>query len=298
MADRVDKKWAEQGLKNYSNEAILGTLAHYGAAVDEASFKDLSKERYPLDLAAEWSARWKGTGQFAKFPYAAAMELWGRFNPDRIAPGTVAEAVVGLLTALKQLQEDVPGAPVGKRIERLQELKPKIPLENGKIQEKFAEEIFAHFPDEVLQLFDGLGPNLARAGHIDDALEFAQWEEFLVPAREGVATALVQAAGGDDKEKGLATLKTISVDAARSMETRLIAVDALLNEGENDAALAAAEPLLDEAEKKEDHHVALAAAARVAHVYEQLGDRAKLQALEARADKLHEAHTRAHPHHH
>lgn len=297
MADRVDKKWAETGLKKYSNEAIYGTLAHYGVSIDEGKFKEQSQDRYPLDLAAEWSDGWKGTGQFAKFPYAAAMELWGRVHPDRIAPGTVAEAVVGLLTALKALQEDVPGAPVGKRLERMGELKPKIPTENGKIQEKFADELFSHFGEEVLQLFDGIGPNLARAGHIDDALEFAQWEEFLVPAREGVATALVEAAGGD-KQKGLATLKALSADSARSLETRLIAIDALLNEGENDAALLAAEPVLDEAEKKEDHHLALAAAARVAHVYEQKGDRAKLKALEVRVDALQEAHTKAHPHHH
>lgn len=296
MAERVDKKWAEQGLEKYSSEAIFGTLSHYGAAVDEAGFKELAKDRYPLEIATAWTESWRGTGQFARFPYAAALALWSRYHGERLAPGTVAEALVGLLGALKALRDDVPNAPVGKWLSRMQELKPRLPLEGGRLEERFSNELFLHLPPEALELFDALGPDLARAGHTEDALDFARWEELLVPAREGVATALVEAAG-PDKAAGLARLKAISVDAARALETRLIAIDALLNEGENEAALLAAEPVLDEAEKKEDHHLALAAAGRVAHVLAELKDGARLRALEDRIDRLQEAHARAHPDH-
>ena len=33
--ERVEKGWQSQGLKDYSTEAILGTLGHYGVTVAE-----------------------------------------------------------------------------------------------------------------------------------------------------------------------------------------------------------------------------------------------------------------------
>lgn len=38
MADRVDKSWKDKGLGAFSTQAILGTLAHYGVALDEGGF--------------------------------------------------------------------------------------------------------------------------------------------------------------------------------------------------------------------------------------------------------------------
>ena len=51
-ADRVDKGWVKQGLGKYSTEAILGSLQHYGAAVQgEAEFKAMGGEKFPLEIA-------------------------------------------------------------------------------------------------------------------------------------------------------------------------------------------------------------------------------------------------------
>src|SRR5579871_6245201 len=75
MADaRVDKAWIAKGLQDYPTEAILGTLKHYGAETDEATFKKLAQDKFPIGIAEEWHKSWKGTGQFSKFPAAAAEE--------------------------------------------------------------------------------------------------------------------------------------------------------------------------------------------------------------------------------
>ena len=43
--DRVDKAWQRKGLKDYSTEAIIGTLGHYGIQVNEADFRDRKSTR-------------------------------------------------------------------------------------------------------------------------------------------------------------------------------------------------------------------------------------------------------------
>ena len=71
-ADRVDKQWKERGLEQYSTQAIIGSLNHYGVTVDEAGFRQLAAERYPLEIAGTWRGTWKGKGQFLQLPYVAA----------------------------------------------------------------------------------------------------------------------------------------------------------------------------------------------------------------------------------
>ena len=39
MSERVGKDWQNKGIDTFSTEAILGTLAHYGVTIDEASFR-------------------------------------------------------------------------------------------------------------------------------------------------------------------------------------------------------------------------------------------------------------------
>ena len=43
--ERVNKKWMDIGIDKYSTAAILGTLAHYGVALDEASFKKAAEAK-------------------------------------------------------------------------------------------------------------------------------------------------------------------------------------------------------------------------------------------------------------
>jgi hypothetical protein len=296
MAERVDKRWQEQGLAKYSNAAILGTLQHYGVTIDEETFKKAAGERYPLAIASEWLQAWKGTGQFSQFPYPAAQELWRRVNEGKLAPGTVAEALVGLLAALNAMLEDAAGAPVGKRFAALKELKAKIPLKDGGAVQEFADEVFAHLPEPMLELFDNVGERLATAGHVDDADEFTEWEEFLLPVRRGIASALVQAAKGE-KDAAVNALVAISQDASRGDEGQLLAVDALLHLEQFEKARAPAEALFARGEKSEDHHLALGAGGRLAHLLEQMKDHAALKALEPRLQKVADAHDVAHPHH-
>ena len=62
MSGLVDKNWKKTGLGNYSTDDILGTLRHYGAQVDEATFKEMAEFQYPLVIGSEWHAEWKGVG--------------------------------------------------------------------------------------------------------------------------------------------------------------------------------------------------------------------------------------------
>src|SRR4051812_25404637 len=113
MADRVDKNWQKIGLQGYSTEAIVGTLGHYGHPMDEASFRQLATDHYPMGIAEQWHQGWKGTGQFARFPFAAAQELWKRWVTDRMLPSEFAEAVGKLVLVLSQLLDGRADAPVG-----------------------------------------------------------------------------------------------------------------------------------------------------------------------------------------
>jgi len=59
----------------------------------------------------------------------------------------------------------------------------------------------------------------------------------------------------------------------------VLAVDGLLHLGANDKVISVSRPLLEEAERTQDWHLALDLLARLEHSYKQLGERSSLTAL-------------------
>src|SRR5688572_3674995 len=130
--DRVDKQWQHKGLGPYSIEAIFGTPQHYSVTPDEAKFRELATDRFPLELAQTWQGAWKGTGQFARFHWAAAEELTKRLFTDRLMPGDFAKALAELMHALSKLMEGGGDAAVAPAFEKVDALRPQVPLADGK----------------------------------------------------------------------------------------------------------------------------------------------------------------------
>ena len=296
MADRVDKGWQKQGLDQYSTEAILGTLAHYGVSTDETAFKSNTEKQYPLQVAHDWHQTWKGTGQFSKFPYAAASELFKRAWPDRLAPMDLALAVADLLGALEALLRDAPDAPVGPSFEKVNALKAKLPTEADAL-ENLMDEVVVQLGEEGSRAFDELGERLAKEGHVDDAKDFAALEETLLPERRGIASAVVRAAAGE-KDAAVADVEAVLADSSRPDESRVMALDALIHFEVWPKAQSTAESMLDAAEKAEDFHLGLALCERLGFLYEKQQKWTELEALSKRARALADAHDKAHPHHH
>lgn len=297
-AERVDKQWQKGGLEQYSTQAIVGTLAHYGVTVDEASFKELTREEYPLQVAHDWHAAWKGTGQFSKFPYAAASELFKRAWPDRLAPLDLALALAGLIDALEKLLDGAPDAPVGAAFEKVNALRPKLPA--GEALENLMNEVVIQLGEEGAETFDELAERLSKEGHLDDARDFAALEEALLPERRGISTAVVSAAAGE-KDHAISQVEAVLADAARSHESQVMAVDALIHFEDLPKATTAAEALLVKAEQKQDFHLGLAVCERLGFLYEKGEQWKELEALSQRARSLADAHEKAHPdhaHHH
>jgi hypothetical protein len=292
---RVDKGWQERGLAGYPIEAILSSLKHYGVEVDEAGYHDLAKTQFPLGIAEDWLAQWKGTGQFSRFPVAAADELWTRWEKDRLSPRATAEALAALVNALQRLVDGAPDAPVGKAFDAVEALKAKLPQKDGALVPAFSEEI-AHLLGEGLQAFNHMAEALAREGHVDDALQFAGVEEAVFPEREGVVKATIQIAGGE-KEKGMAELRRLASDTARLAPKRMAAVDAMLTLDAFDEGARAAEGLWASTEAAQDFHAALEAAERLVYALEKKKAHAELEALRPKLEALVEKHQRAHPDH-
>lgn len=295
--DRVDKGWTKKGLDAYSTEAILGTLAHYGVSTDEGGFKGLAEGQFPLQIAREWSTAWKGTGQFAAFPLAAADTLWARWLSDRAAPVTVAKSVLELLNALAAKRGGATDAPVSARFADAEKLLGQAPKQDGQIDPRFSEEVLTRLSPESLKGFDDMAEGLAKEGHAEDADAFARLEEALLPERAGVVTAVVQSVRGD-KAGATGKLLALSRDTTVNSEKRLLAVDALIHIGANAEAEARAAEMLDVAEKEEDYHLGLDLAGRLEHLYSERNAETELRRLVARAQVLHDAHSKAHPHHH
>lgn len=294
--ERVDKAWTKKGLDSYGNEAILATLAHYGVQVDEAGFKALAAERFPLQIALEWSNGWKGTGQFAGFPLAAADTLWARWLPDRAAPVTVSRKLIEVLEAHAAFRGGNQDAPVEAKQAEMEGLLRQAPLRDGKVDMAFSEEVLTRLPPEALKLFDELGEALAREGHPEKADAFARLEELLIPEREGVATAVVQAVRGD-VEGAKSRLAALADDASSTSERRLMGIDALIHIGAREEAETRAAAMFDAAEKANDFHFGLDLAGRLEHLYTKRRAEREMADLLNRAHKLHDAHAKAHPHH-
>lgn len=296
-SDRVDKSWQKNGLEKYSNEAILGTLAHYGIQTDEAAFRELTRDKYPLQVAAEWhEGGWKGTGQFSRFPYSAATELFRRMWPERLVPHTFAKALAELVNVLMaKVQKRSGGADAGAAFEGVQALEPKLPREPEALG-NLMDEAVMQLGEEGAKAFDELAENLAKAGHKEEARRFAELEERLLPERRGVATALVRAVSGEG-EAAAKDLEAILNDEGRSDESRVMALDTLIHLGAYPQATVAAQKMLDKAEQTQDFHLGLGLCERLGYLLEQMERWADLEALAGRARALADAHDAAHPHH-
>lgn len=291
--DRVDKRWQDEGLERYSTEAILGTLSHYGRAIDEAGFRALAKDKYPLELAIDWQDAWKGKGQFKLFPTAAFPVLWRRLEQERLSPGELAEALIGTMVALTQRTRDT---KVGEGFAQWEAIRARIPTQGEGAEERFTSEVFAHFSEEAWQAFDGMAEHLAQGGYAEDARAFAELEAFLLPERKGVSAALVEAAEGK-REAAVTALAGIA-QAGGALEKRMSALDALLHLEAKDEVITLGLPLLEDAEKREDYHLGMGLAEKLVELLREKGERRRADEVEARLEKLAEGHHHAHPHHH
>lgn len=294
--ERVDKAWQKTGLEKYSTAAILATLRHYGVAVDEAGFTSEAKEKFPLEIAQSWHAAWKGTGQFARYPWAACTELWRRVNPDRLAPHELALAVFELMRALKQLLDGAPNAPVGPAFQKIDELKPKVPLKDGAPHPAFLGELTVHMA-EAMNDFNQLGLDLAKDGHDEDAEAFVQLEELLFPAWRGITRAMMRAQKGEQVQAAK-DLEAIARDTTRQGESRMSALDALIALDAQEPAREIAQGLFEDGQKANDFHLALAAGERLVNLMSQSGDRQGAEELYGKLQQLQQAHDAAHDHHH
>lgn len=295
--ERVDKAWQNKGLQGYSTEAILGTLGHYGAPVTEADFRKLAETSWPPDIALEWGKKWKGTGPFKPFPYAAAEELWSRWVKDRLAPREFTVALAELMSTLTQFLSGKKDAPVDAAFERMKSVRQRMPLdEKGQPQLAFVERALGGFDEKVAEMFDSMAETLAKTGSTAYADAFAEFEEFLLPDRRGIASSIVRANKGE-RDAALADLEAVSVDTSRTQLSRLLAVDGLIHLGAWPQVVARARPMMLQAEKDGDIHLAIDLCARLEHVFKATGDRAALQDLASDAARLSAMHDHMHPGH-
>jgi hypothetical protein len=294
--DRVGKNWQDKGLTDTPNEAILGTLAHYGIVMDEQKFKTLAQSHYPMTIASQWLEGWKGTGQFARFPPAAAAELWRRWEGDRLTPTEYAKGLIELMRALQQLLQGSATAPVGTSFKTLAELKPRVPLKDGKPDEAFVDEMFGHLDENAMRYFDELPESLARAGHVDDAQELADLESFLIRERDGLSRVMIEAATGD-KKKAAGQLVEMVHDEKRTVMGRVMCVDALIHLEAYDDAKRELKKMTTDAETAKDWHLAIELCRRMAHVIDVSESPGEQEELEQVIERVRKGHEEAHPEH-
>jgi hypothetical protein len=295
MADRVEKGWQAKGLATSSKEALFGTLGHYGVTVDEKGFLSLGKNLYPLRIAEKWHESWKGTGQFAHFPEAAAEELYRRLFPDTLRPSAFSVSVAELIGSLEGQRREVSDSEKNAKFESVEALLKKIPQMEEKPSEAFIEELVFHL-DTFWERFNHLSEQLARGGQVAEAERFLKLEEALFPERKGVASAVMEAAKGN-REKAVAALEDIASSRTPDFERRLSAVDALLHLEALDSAKSKALALMTEAHKAGLLHEGLEAASRLDFIFEKQGTTPADEAVIAQMNELVEAHEKAHPHH-
>ena len=261
MSERVDKTWHAKGIETYSVPAIIGSLAHYGVEVTEASFLELAKEDFPLTIAMQWHERWKGTGQVSRFPGAAAEELWRRLKSGELAPTDLSLALVNLLTGLNAAIDLKPDdGTLDARFKVAEGYLLRLPP-IGDRHEKFMAEMVGAMGD-WLEVLDGMSEALAKKGQPALADRFVTLEEALFPVRQGTATALVKAAKGD-VYAALVELKLIAGDPKRDDFARLSAIDALFQFDQLDDAKAFTFELVDRAEQQKDVELASEAVERL-----------------------------------
>lgn len=284
MSERVDKTWHTKGIETYSVAAILGSLSHYGVPVTEESFLALTKEDFPLTIAMGWHEHWKGTGQFSRFPAAAAEELWRRLKGGEIAPTDLSLALVNLLTALNgELDKKPDDGTLDTRFKVVEAYLGRVPPA-GDRREKFMAEMVGSM-GEWLEVFDGMAEALAKKDQPALADRFVAFEETLFPVRRGTAAALVKAAKGD-QYGALVDLRLIAGDSKRDDFTRLSAIDGLFQFNQVDDAKAFTLELVDRAEKEKDVELASEAVERLTRLLRIDPKRVDRAELRARVEQL------------
>ncbi len=286
MSARVDKHWKDKGLPSYETEAILGTLQHYGVAVEEAALKATQGEKFPFELALEWRRDWKGTGQFAAFPYAAANELFGRLFPEKASPMGTAHVVLEVIANGLKVLSGQADANLPEAMGRWSELAAKLPAP-GERRDIFLSELVS-FLESWAQTFNELPERLAKAGKKDEALQVASLHETLFIEREGAMTAVVRAASGE-KEAAVAELVGWAGEAGYH------ALDALFQLGELEQVKTLGIALFDAAAEEQKWGLADSIAHLLGHLVQKVGgDQAFIMGVRERLERAH-AHT---GHHH
>ncbi len=295
MSARVDKTWKAKGLSGFSTEAILGTLNHYGITIDEAGFKAVAGEKYPLEIAGNWRGQWKGTGPFQQFPFAAANELSARYFPDRLTPMQLAATLIDATAEAARLV-DGGASQVDQRLDALEAKKTALPP-SGPRRDAFNGELVG-FLDRFAEAFNAMPLALAKGGHKAQALRFAGVHEMLFPDREGAVTALVEAATGD-RAAAVAKLQGRAGDGAVDLFARYAALDSLYQLEADDACAATGLGIFDEAAKTEHWTLADTIAHLLANVVQRskASDQAFTAEVVARLSRAHDA-TGGHGHHH
>jgi hypothetical protein len=249
--ERVDKGWQTKGLDLYGDEAILATLKHYGVTIDKPGFLALAQKAYPIAIAMEWhDAGWKGTGQFSRFPAAAAEELWRRWQPGLVAPTDVALAIVNLI---KDLVDQLDGKPdegtLDTRFKVVEAYLPKIPADPD-TKDRFLGECFGALTD-WMEPFDGMAESLAKKKLDALAERFVALEEALLEQRKGVSSAIVRFVRGEE-DAAIQAVHALAMDASKDPWNRSCAIDALADFEAFDLEKQATLSLFDEAERLND----------------------------------------------
>lgn len=264
MSERVDKGWNSRGIDCYAVPAILGTLTHYGVPMTEERFLELAKEHYPLALAQQWHEHWKGTGQFSRFPAAAAEELWRRLKQGEVAPTDVALAIINLLTSLeKALDQKKDDGTWETRFKVVENYLPTLPTDEAR-RDRFLAEVVGALND-LMEVFDTMAEALARKAQPALADRFVAIEESIFPVRKGTAAAFVKAGKGDEPG-AIADFIAIAADTKREDFARLCAIDGLINFKQLDEAKRFTLELLDRAEQLKDVELASETVERLAEL--------------------------------
>jgi hypothetical protein len=290
MSEKVDKRWKETGLQNYSLGAIVGTLKHYGATVDEAGFAEFAKDKAPLEIAMSWRAQWNGTGPWATFPYAAANEMLAKVFPERLTPmkgaHTLMQCVVSGMHMLEGKRSDFEN-----ELGQFESMVKQIP-EGEKPRTSFLGELVGLI-ESAAQSFNELPEKLAKANKSDAATRVALAQEAMFPDRKGMVMAVVRSHSGE-RMQAVADLKGWASEEAREVYSRYSALDALyMVEGFaeiKDVGLA----VFDAAAAQEEWSLADSIAHLLAHVSKRfLSDRPFSKAVAERLALAHQ-HTGGH----
>ncbi len=250
--ERVDKNWQQRELTAYSTEAILGTLKHYGVSTDERAFTELAGKQYPVAIAHAWHDSWKGTGQFSRFPIAAAEELWHRLLPGQLAPVDLALALIALLKSLDEALGDKPDDGTREtRFKVVEAYLAKLPPSPSERRDAFEVEVMLALGDDWVEVLDSMGAALAQKKKRVEADRLTAVEESLFPVRVGSARALMRAAAGETAE-AKADLDALAADATRPADVKIAVVDAYTDLGHFTEALALTQSLVAQAGAEKD----------------------------------------------